>query len=355
MPPSSAVAYGRALYYPYIQFRNDEWVKAAALYYDGLDRIVPDSVIPNDSILIKTLNDKEGFTRNIDPQPAAEIIAMDFFDYAANELKDPVQRARVLERMGIHYKQEKKFSIHLQKMGRYLYRELPELGLAFTPDPSHPFAFQLEGATAAIYMTYLANYLAGERNMPVVTDDTDFQLLLRGMQSEPVDVTEDKGPMLAAMVIETVVPKDLTEITAEQIITFRRQYKDERALFYDEIRSLVAEMETMTHPMALQDCLARKQDAILRATKNLERSYNALKIATASALLCLSVPAFVSGLGPGIAAGAVMAVAAGRAGTAALDYYRSRKSSPYAYVLALKNQLGKEQLATQLLKGQLIL
>ena len=355
MPSSSAVAYGRALYYPYIQFRNDQWVKAAALYYDGLDRILPPSVTPDDSHLVKVLNDEENFTRNLDPQPTAEKIAMDFFDYAANELKDPVLRSNMLEKFGIHYKQEKKFAIHLQKMGRYLHRELPTLGLSFTQDPSHPFLYHLDGATAAIYMTYLANHMAGERHLPLVTDDPDFQLLIRGMQSVPHEAWEDKGPLLASMVIETVVPRNLDEISASQIIQFRRQFKDERTMFYDEIGALVSEMELMDHPLAIQDCLARKHEAVLRATKNLERSYSALKIATATALLCLSVPAFVSGLGPGIAAGAIMALAAGRAGTASLDYYRSRKSNPYSYVLALKTQLDKENLAQQLLKGQLIL
>jgi hypothetical protein len=45
--------YGRALYYPYIEIRDDRWIKLAALYYDGLSRIVPHGVQPEDSETVR--------------------------------------------------------------------------------------------------------------------------------------------------------------------------------------------------------------------------------------------------------------------------------------------------------------
>ncbi len=355
MPGKTTVAYGRALYYPYIEFHDEKWVKAAALYYEGIDRIVPGSVIPRDTDFVKKLQDEEGFTRQLDPMEAAEQIAPDFFGYAGEVLQEQEQRGLLLHRLGIHYQHQQDFSLHIHKVGLSLQRQLPALGLALPPDPSHPLLFKLEGATAAMYMTYLAQFMANERNLPLVTDDADFQVLLRRAPITPYPAQEDKGPLLASMVVESVVPRDLANISADQIIAFRRRYKDERALFYDAVRELVSEMETMDHPEAIRDFLERKQHTVLHATRNLERAYTSLKISTATALLSLSVPAFASGLGPGIAAGAVVAVAVGRAVGTGLDYFRNRKSSPYAYVLALKHQLDKEKLASQLIAGKLIL
>jgi hypothetical protein len=38
-----------ALYYPHIGLHNAAWIKAMALFYDNIYRIVPDNVIPEDA------------------------------------------------------------------------------------------------------------------------------------------------------------------------------------------------------------------------------------------------------------------------------------------------------------------
>jgi hypothetical protein len=45
------------LYYPYINFRDEGWLKTAALYCDGITRIVPYSIEGLDSDVVRAPED----------------------------------------------------------------------------------------------------------------------------------------------------------------------------------------------------------------------------------------------------------------------------------------------------------
>src|ERR1700755_2441564 len=57
------------LYYPYIHFRDDAWLKASALYWDKINRIVPDDMIglTDDSPTVRVLKEELGFIDDIPP------------------------------------------------------------------------------------------------------------------------------------------------------------------------------------------------------------------------------------------------------------------------------------------------
>ncbi len=59
--------FDRALYYPHISLSDSAWVKAAALFYDALYRIVPDGIEPEDSDELKPLLEAGHIGRRIDP------------------------------------------------------------------------------------------------------------------------------------------------------------------------------------------------------------------------------------------------------------------------------------------------
>jgi hypothetical protein len=56
-----------ALYYPHIALNNPTWIKAMALFYDNIYRIVPDNVIPDDSEELQPLLEEGSVGRMIDP------------------------------------------------------------------------------------------------------------------------------------------------------------------------------------------------------------------------------------------------------------------------------------------------
>lgn len=50
---TSFVPFSRALYNPHINFRDLNLLKFAALYYEGIDRIVPSNDLVEDEDLVK--------------------------------------------------------------------------------------------------------------------------------------------------------------------------------------------------------------------------------------------------------------------------------------------------------------
>jgi hypothetical protein len=381
--PVTTIAYGRALYYPHINFQNQAWAKSAALYYKGLNRIVPESYGPTQDVeIIQRLNDEEEFTREIHPGYAADYIARDFIRFAEKNLVNEQYREELLAKLGRAADKEP-FSIHAMKMGSTLKRKLPRLGLAqpertfsihakkisymaqrwlpatgLVKRPEGPGSedwYEFEPATGAMYMTFLANFIAEQDHLPLVTDNPIFQPLITSSQLEQIPTRGDIGQTLASMVIKAAVPVDVANIPAKRIIAFRKKFDDQRHLFYNEINKLVKDLQGIENADALKDSLEHKQKDIALAVKDLQRAYRSMKISTVVALLGVSVPSFLSGLGAGIATGGLITVGTARAIEQGDKYYKSKANSPYGYVLSLRKNLKAETFAQQLLRGKLVL
>ncbi|MFL9835388.1 DUF6236 family protein [Chryseobacterium terrae] len=353
------VPFGRALYYPHINFHDHNWLKFAALYYDGIDRIVPSDDLLEEVDLIERINDTATseetlFVRSIRPSHYADQIANEFINYAKNELADENKRKEIFQRVSKFVNPTETYPIHVMKMGRELLEELPRLNL-----PIKKFSFEFEdwiefdSITGALYMSRLANCIATSKSLPIVSDDPNFQIIVREAQKEKV--TNDLSETLASMVIQSVIPKNIEAITSKQIIEFRNNYKDERQQFYLNINSLVKDLYQIQDEQSLKDALHFRKDAIGRATKDIQGVYKSLKIDTGLTLLALSVPSFASGIGWVVAGVGLVAVAAGKLTLKGIEYQKTKRNSPYSYILTLKNQLGKEDYAEALLKGKLII
>ncbi len=351
--------FGRALYYPHINFQDQNWLKFAALYYDGIDRIVPSDDLIEEVDLIERINDTATseetlFVRSIRPGYYADEIAHGFIEYAKKELSNELKRKEVFERVSKFVNHSDTYSIHVKKMGRELLEELPKLNL---PIKKSSFEFEdwieFDSVTGALYMSRLANCIATHKSIPIVSDDPNFQSIVREVQKERV--TTDISEALASMVIQSVVPKNLASVTSKQIIQFRNNYKDERQQFYININELVKDLYLIDDEQSLRDALHFKKDAIDRATKNIEGIYKGLKIDTSLAMMSLSLPSFASDLGWVVATAGPVALAVGKLALKGIEYQKSKRNSPYSYVLTLKNKLNKEDFAESLLKGDLII
>src|SRR5437763_2190619 len=69
------------LYYPFIQFRNDSWLKLAALYWDRIGRIVPPGYRLQDSETVLQLQGELGFVTNlVPPLGAMDSVAREFLE-----------------------------------------------------------------------------------------------------------------------------------------------------------------------------------------------------------------------------------------------------------------------------------
>src|SRR4051812_31766568 len=214
---SEPIAYGRALYYPYINFRSLKWLKTAALYYEGIDRIVPEDFAPNDPDIVKELIEKENFIRNFSPTHEVEmvdLVAKDFLNFAETVLIDEQKRAALIKKIGVTIpKTSDGFKIHSLKMAEELKEQLPKIGLAHRSEvQGNEDWFEFEPITGALYMTCLSNFLASLKHLPIVTDDPLFLPLIRGIQLDQYKGLPDLGETLASLVIESVVPENIDSI-----------------------------------------------------------------------------------------------------------------------------------------------
>jgi hypothetical protein len=350
---ANTIAYGRALFYPHIDFHDEKWLKTAALYYKGLDRIVPEGYSDfEDPTILKRLNENEKFVTNINPREASEEVAMDFLDFARDELTDEEHRRKLITSVGSNLPVTQPYKVHMKKIGKALKNDLPELGLAVENKGTDWYEF--EPVTGAMYMTCLANHLAAKARIPVVTDDPAFQPLIRAIQIDRFPGNTDIGESLASMVIRSSVPKDLDNIPISKIIEFRKRYDGERTLFYNEVNKLVKDLETIDSEDALEEALDTRRKEIDHAVENLDKAFLGMGISTTVAMLGLSIPSFASGLGPLVVAGSVITLAIGKLVNQGIDYHRTKKSSPYSYVLSLKRKLSSETFAEQMLNGSII-
>ena len=68
------------LYYPYIHFQNEAWLKLAVLYWDKMARIVPSEDNPHDSDAVKMLQYEIDFVQNLKPDSEISRVADMFLD-----------------------------------------------------------------------------------------------------------------------------------------------------------------------------------------------------------------------------------------------------------------------------------
>ena len=69
------------LYFPYIHFRDDNWIKVAALYWPKMARIVPSGYPTHDSDTVRKLIDKIDWTVEIPPEDARKLVVPIFEDF----------------------------------------------------------------------------------------------------------------------------------------------------------------------------------------------------------------------------------------------------------------------------------
>ncbi len=352
--------FGRALYYPYINFRDDNWLKLAALFYDGVDRIVPSLDLLEERELIERINEnaeseEKLFVRNIDPRPYANDVANEFINYLTLANENPEVRNQLYQELQHIVQPSDKYYVHTAKMNHQLIKLLDNSGVD-VEHFLHDFEdfLILDKITGAIYMSRLANHIAEKKSLPIITDDTNFQIIAKEAQRDLV-ITDNLGEVLASMVIQSVIPRNMESITPKQIVRFRNDYNDERQEFYSKINELVTDLYQIEDEQSLRDALNFKKDEIIRANRRIESALRGLKIDTALGLFSLSIPSFASGLGWAVASAGLASVAMGKLAVKGIDYKKSKNGSPYSYALSLKNNLARENLAESLLRGKTII
>ena len=352
----SVDGYGQALYYPYLEFKDDNWFKTAALYYEGLRRIVPKEYDTNDTAIVKKLNEECDFVQNYDPKNEAQSVVNDFYHFLQEDLNNDNIRTPLMREIKRRFPSGQVMKIHKNKLSELILSDLTRSGDSLPISKREGDWVYVDAPVAALYMTCLANKIAERNKFHIVTDAPAYQPLIHGLQQDfrgaiPTNI----GHRVNAMVIETVVPKKIESISIEQISEFRDEYKLERVRYYEAVEDLVRNVPLSMDPEALNDYVEQKAIIVEANTEVLKNTLAEVKIETTNNFLAVSTPAIAVEIGdfapnyaPWIKITGLIAVGYGiyKHGRAK---YRIKKASPWSYVLYLEKKLNRKGLLQRML------
>lgn len=301
------------------------------LYWDGLRRIVPDSVVPNDSNAVRALVD-EGILENTSPERyleeaekqflKSEVFArvlgrlsgasrFDFVDieYARDKGNKPVSEMLQEAFQGLLKTNQPEIKalilpefqnnteIHINKLNKSLIIKLQYLGLVSVDEVDDKL--RLNKALGGFYMMCLASKISESIGAPMVTDIPEIcacgeYLSFGEYPDEETFLTRfangDIFGVLLKLGIEFPTPESLEYISISDIIKFRNQHKDERRRLRQAIESITTTANTISDPYQLADFFSEQREEIKSATQNHRKALNELKVKSVTSLLSVSAP-----------------------------------------------------------------
>ena len=327
-------AEAKALYYPYVQFQDEGWLKRSAFLWDRMGRIVPDEVREQDTDTVKELRDAAGFVVDERPYSAAMELGEAFLPllrgheeewrtrYGVDTLfadapsslqaRSNVPWAQDGPAAGGAWRPARIASVYAGKMYPEVREALVATGFA---RPSHDCeTMYMHREMADLYMAALAGVMARGEYQPVTDNSRDHWLagrsleqLARGMlrparrkHGRPRGLAASPGEHarrsledVATYAIQMALPADMEALTVRQIISFRRTHRDEMRQFRADVAAFIEESETIRatvgDPEKAEQILRQEyQKKVAKSLDRLDRFFAKLGTATLWATLCVS-------------------------------------------------------------------
>jgi hypothetical protein len=374
------------LYYPFIHFRDDSWVKLAALYWGKLARIVPRDYPTRDSDVVRELDYELDLIVNRAPDSASNAVGRDFAQVITAQSGELRERYAVratqlgwghqkpMDPVSPRAEDEDVAWIHITKLDLDLRCALVDGGLAVNARGQdwigvHP-------TVAEVYMTALADEMAARRGYEPVTSEPlhhvaaswSVRRIAAALLGEPHELESPASQpqvALAFLAIQTLIPQDLAAVPARRIVEVRRKYEAELATFQDAIGSIVdgAALKDIRDADALREHLQLTyNERIKPQLETLQRDLKLLKLDTAVSAVDMKVaaPGLIVGsmgaagidasepvmAGSGVAFGVTSLLLNQR--SQGLERYRS---SPAAYLLRCEEGLTPASLSKRVQRG----
>ena len=369
------------LYYPYIHFRDDDWLKLAALYWPRMARVVPPGYPLDDSELVRRLNGELNFVVNVPPTSsiqAAEASFTQFINSLSTEQRhrwavsmrgnraisdddsipvrgiDPdVSFSYTPRRRGIpgglgHLPLRYFSAVHLGEVTRSMQETLVNAELAFVSNNWLAMSPEL----VWLYKCQLTQEIAHRNRLAPTTDQLvaytvlspDNQALL-GSQLESC-APNDIETLFGLLAIKAVVPNDLYDIPVDKIIDVRRRFGEQFDRWRADIDQYARDFADQLGHVESEEVLSAYMEDAVRAystatVKDLRRSLASVGVETVERTINskFAVPATLT-IGGMAAASLPAAAAAGMA----LGLFNIRRrarqeahalqASPAAYLLS---------------------
>lgn len=367
-----------ALYYPYIHIRDDAWLKAAALCWPRLSRIVPPGHVRRDSSVARALVDELDFFVDVDPAGPARPVGREFLCLLRGVPDRVLERYRMRDEDvaqggfqdnrgsggdSLPSSRDRAWAyVHGSDVDDVTRRWLRERGLAVTRQRHGQFWLVMDSWLVTVYMTMLADEIARTNAMPVVTDELSLYGVLNGWRRDLLGelLLEDVGPAendvdqvaetYALLAIRTYLPAGLADVPVERVIEARKVLLPEFYAFqhhlealHDDFAELAQVQDSGVREAKLHLLLERKVEV---PGSDLQDTLRKLGLQPANAVLSVQTPK-LPGLTAAVAGGVPTAVAhggavAGRlvsAGLEAGQVAAQERRSAHGYLLGLREEL----------------
>jgi len=366
------MAFTKSLYYPWIDIRDESWLKTAALYWDHVQTIVPDAIDnPYSSATAIALQDAEiltPFRVHSDHEDIEELVP-DVIRYLKSE--EGLQLLSNADRQYVYLHPDKMprsldrlSRLHPGKMAYMLEDMLHDIGLS---RPGRDGFLEVDSKFSEFYMTLLATKISenigaglvtssslphnlslkvkADAAMPSILGRRDEELSFRRHRDRvPREVAQG---LLVELMMEKITLDPETPI--EAIIKYREQYSSELGRFRNKVGELTSSLPDDAPLGAMQQYaqdlyLNEVQPSIEDLKKSL--SGNRIKWLTNSWMKIAFISAGSSSMliGMGLATANALLVGAGISlvGSGILynvDKQDTIRSNPYSYLLGLENKM----------------
>jgi len=227
----------QALHYPTIEFQDVDALKRSLLVWDRVFRIVPPSYKPEDCVEVTTAvgaGSVVNLTVDAQEKSRAAHLFLDFYSKRndhTNALTWPAG-----------FSTETFTRINPEKIDAKLLPLFEQLSHRLSADGF----LELPHEHAGGYMFYLANAVAKERSLDLITDSSDYWAVgtffaQNGNFSDSV-YDEKSNAFLANLAIDDLLPSDLADVSIDVILRFCEDNAELRRLFQRELLSLREEI-----------------------------------------------------------------------------------------------------------------
>lgn len=255
----------QGLYYPWIDVRDEGWLKTSLLYWDSLRTIVPESIDNPYSSDTARLLEAAGYLAPLRVNSQMEEIE-ELDDVVFEQLESQAASLLIANEGGGGAMSR----IHLQKLSprlSHLWHHLPHLRLGHLGGTGRDGWAWMDERLAAFYMTLLASRLAERVGASVVTStpaaeglaiSTRFDAPLGGLVTREAEGPgpwrrwREYGPhgprrrvprtfapgMLAHLAVERILIDPDTSV--DTLLAFRESHRDELAAFRSKLEQLAA-------------------------------------------------------------------------------------------------------------------
>jgi hypothetical protein len=288
-----------ALHYPTIEFQDIDSLKRSLLVWDRVFRIVPTSYQPQDCDEVATAA-SEGAVVNLSvDENEKSKAAQSFLDFYA-ERND--HNSGLTWPAG--FSTETFTRINPEKINAKLLPLFEQLSRRMSADGFLEVPHEHAGG----YMFYLANEVAKQRSLDLITDSSDYWAVgtffaQNGNFSDNV-YDEGSNAFLANLAIDDLLPNDLSDVPIDAVLRFNENTADQRKEFQKELvllRQEISRCNNKQHARYIAEDFVKRFE---KAKREYSESLSFFRKSDVCSIFSVGLPVTASILAMPLAAGA---------------------------------------------------